>query len=93
MSEVLGLRVRSLALEPSETSVCDSPLPRSRGSTKQVQERFGWDYLLSLFILNILLFVQHFLIWENPDSEHMALDFLGSRKMFQVPSHYVWHLE
>lgn len=33
-------------------------------------------------ILKILLSIQFSLTWENTDSEHMALDFLESRKMF-----------
>lgn len=62
VSEVLALKVRAEALEPSETSVWDSPPPCCRASTREIQEGLhGITY--SPLILKILLFVKYALVW------------------------------
>lgn len=93
MLEVLGLRVTDswLEAEPSEAGVCDSPLPCSKGSEGNPGE--SWIGSLSRPSSLKLLLVSSLSFGENTDSEHMALDFLESRKMFKVQNCYVWHLK
>lgn len=60
---------------------------RSRASAKDIQERGGRNHLVSLQFPGCCYSSSSLSFGENTDGEHVALDFLESRKMFKVPNY------